>query len=143
MSEVAYLMGWDYTNGVPRKVAINALGELKISSLVNLENLDVLLSSRASESTLSSIKSKTDNLDVLLSSRASESTLSSIKSKTDNLDVLLSSRLADNKFPSAVALSDSLGNPTTTIVGNALLGFDGTYWRRLQCDTSGRLKVSF
>jgi len=91
----------------------------------SLQNLDIPLSTRASESTLSAIKSKTDNLDVLLSTRASESTLSSFS----------------GKFPSAVALSDSLSNPTTTIVGNAILGFDGTYWRRVRVDTSGRLAI--
>jgi hypothetical protein len=35
-------------------------------------------------------------LDVLLSTRASESTLSSIKTKTDNLDVALSTRLGSD-----------------------------------------------
>jgi len=66
-----------------------------LSAIPNPPNLDVPLSSRASESTLSGIKSQTDkltfdtdnrlaiqnppNLDVLLSTRASESTLSAIK----------------------------------------------------------------
>jgi hypothetical protein len=111
-----------------------------------LQNLDVTLSSRASESTLSAIKAQTDklafdassrlrinaeavanppNLDVALSSRASEATLSSFSSK----------------FPSATALTDNLGNPSTTLVGSALLGWDGTYWRRVAVDTSSRLKV--
>jgi hypothetical protein len=65
------------------------------------------------------------------------------------LDVALSTRAADatvssfsGKFPSAVALADNLSNPTTTIVGSALLAFDGTYYRRLAADTSGRLRVS-
>jgi NCAIR mutase (PurE)-related protein len=150
-----------------------------------LQNLDTALSTRASESTLSGIKSQTDkltfdtsnrlaiqnppNLDVLLSTRASESTLSGIKTQTDkltfdasnylqvnvkstvnpsNLDVTLSTRASEStlsglsgKFPSAVALGDSLSNPTTTIVGDALLGFDGTYWRRVRVDTSGRLAI--
>jgi len=44
----------------------------------HLGNLDVLLSTRASESTLSAISS---NIDVSLSTRASESTLSSFKSQ--------------------------------------------------------------
>jgi hypothetical protein len=68
---------------------------------------------------------KLQNLDTTLSSRASESTLSTLSSK----------------FPSAVALSDSLSNPTTTIIGSALLGFDGTYFRRVAVDTSSRLRV--
>jgi hypothetical protein len=65
-------------------------------------------------------------LDVALSTRASETTLSALS----------------GKFPSAAALADNLSNPTTTIVGSALLGFDGTYWRRLAADTSSRLKVN-
>jgi len=44
-----------------------------------------------------------------------------------------------DKFPDAIALGDSLSNPTTTIVGSALLGFDGTYWRRLRSTTDGKL----
>jgi len=109
--------------------------------------LDVALSTRASETTLSAIKSKTDlltfdtnnylrvnvsatvnppNLDVALSTRASESTLSAFS----------------GKFPSAAALADNLSNPSTTIIGAALLGFDGTYWRRLAADSSSRLKIA-
>ena len=92
-----------------------------------------------SESIVKAIKSQTDklafdsnnrlavqnppNLDVLLSTRASESTLSSMS----------------GKFPSAAALSDSLSNPTTTIVGSAILGFDGSNWRRVRTDTSGSI----
>jgi len=101
----------------------------------------------AKESTLSGIKTKTDkltfdtsnrlkvnaeavanpsNLDVKLGTRASESTLSSFSAK----------------FPSATALSDSLSNPTTTIVGSALLGYDGSKFRRVRVDTSGRIKTA-
>jgi len=65
------------------------------------------------------------NLDVALSTRASESTLSSL----------------DGKFPSAASLSDSLSNPRTTIVGSALLGWDGSYWRRVAVDSSSRLRA--
>ena len=52
-----------------------------ILSAVGSGNIDVALSSRASESTLSAIKLKTDNLDSLLSTRSSESTLSSLNAK--------------------------------------------------------------
>jgi hypothetical protein len=65
-------------------------------------------------------------LDVALSTRASESTLSAFS----------------GKFPSAVALADNLGNPTTTIIGVANLGWDGTYWRRVAVDTSSRFKIA-
>jgi hypothetical protein len=115
--------------------------------------LDVALSTRASESTLSGIKTGTDyiddiygRIDVLLSTRASESTLSSILGK---LDVTLSTRASEstlntlsNKFTSAVELGDNLSNPTTTIIGGAILGFDGTNWERVMTDGSNRLKVA-
>jgi hypothetical protein len=52
-----------------------------------------------------------------------------------NLDTTLSSRLSESaftgRFPSGVALSDALSNPTTTLIGSALLGFDGTNWARV------------
>ena len=65
-------------------------------------------------------------LDVALSTRAADSTVSSFS----------------GKFPSAVALADNLSNPTTTIVGSALLAFDGTNYRRVAADTSSRLRVT-
>ncbi|MEM2168168.1 MAG: hypothetical protein QXR74_07385 [Candidatus Bathyarchaeia archaeon] len=110
-----------------------------------LDNVDVALSTRASETTLSGIKTQTDkltfdttnrlyvnaavvanppNLDVALSTRASESTLSSLNAK----------------LPAASALGDAMANPTTTVVGGALLGFDGTNWTRVTAlarDVSG------
>jgi hypothetical protein len=77
------------------------------------------------------LKEKIANLDVLLSTRASESTLSAIKSKTDNLDVLLSSRLgADVSSP-----PDS--SPPSK--GVMILGFDGTYMRRVKTTADGKL----
>jgi len=133
----APLLGFDGTYW--RRVRVDTSGRLAIQ---NQPNLDVALSTRASESTLSAIKSQTDkltfdslnrlavqnppNLDVALSTRASESTLSGLS----------------GKFPSATALADNLSNPTATIIGAANLGWDGTYWRRLSSDTSGRLRVS-
>ena len=47
------------------------------------------------EATQLLVKAKTDNLDVLLSTRASEATLALIKAKTDNLDVALSTIAKD------------------------------------------------
>lgn len=64
------------------------------------------------------------NLDVALSTRASESTLSDLNSK----------------FPAASSLADGMANPTTTIIGSALLGFNGTNWDRV-LTTGGRLIV--
>ncbi len=125
------LLGFDGSNW--RRVALDTSGRIRINAelVANPPNFDVPLSTRASESTLSGIKAQTDrltfdaagrlaiqnppNLDVALSSRASESTLSAL----------------NGKFPSAVALGDAIGNPTTTIIGGALLGFDGANWRRV------------
>jgi len=63
------------------------------------------------------------NLNVALDTRASESTLSSL----------------NGKFPSAVVLGDALANPTTTLLGASLLGWDGTYWRRVRVNANGYL----
>jgi hypothetical protein len=65
-------------------------------------------------------------LDVALSTRASEATLSGFS----------------GKFPSAVALADNLANPTTTIIGAANLGWDGTAWRRVAVDTASRFRIA-
>lgn len=39
---------------------------------------------------------------------------------------------ADTELPAAVTLADALANPTTPIVGSALLGWDGAAWDRLK-----------
>ena len=105
------------------------------------------------------LKTRIDNLDLSLSGLrdalrgTGNKTLTDLDTDLSNiygkLDVALSTRASDStlstfsgKFPSAVALADNLSNPTTTIVGSALLGFDGTYWRRLAADASSRLKVN-
>jgi len=105
-----------------------------LSAIPNPSNLDVALSTRASESTLSGIKSQTDkltfdtssylqvnvkstvnpsNLDVALSTRASESTLSAIKSKTDNLDVALSTRASETTLSGIKSQTDKLSFDTS------------------------------
>jgi hypothetical protein len=132
--------------------ALRGADNRTLTDIYNVDNnilskLDVTLSTRASETTLSGIKTQIDKLtfdtnnylqvnvkalvnppalDVNLSTRASDSTLSAFS----------------GKFPTAVALADNLSNPTTTIIGAANLGFDGTNWRRIVADTSGRLKVA-
>jgi len=97
------LLGWDGTYW--RRVAVDSASRLRIvaEAVANPPNLDVALSTRASESTLSALNAK---------------------------------------FPSATALADNLPNPSTTIVGAANLGFDGTNWRRLAADTAGRLRIA-
>jgi hypothetical protein len=102
---------------------------------LKLDNLDLTLTGLRDALRGTANKTLTDldtdlaniyaRIDVALSTRASESTLSGLS----------------GKFPSAAALADNLGNPTTTIIGSALLGWDGTYWRRLAADTSSRLRT--
>jgi len=142
---------YDISSGIKAqtdKLTFDTSNRLYINAAVvaNPPNFDVALSTRASETTLSGIKSQTDkllfdassylyinaavvanppNLDTALSTRASETTLSNFSAK----------------FPSATALGDSLSNPTTTILGAAALGWDGSYWRRVAVDSSSRLKT--
>ena len=74
------------------------------------------LAGLATEATLALIKAKTDNLDVALSTRASQATLALVKAKTDNLDVLLSTRLSGTAFTSRV------GEVVVSPVANTILG---------------------
>jgi len=116
------------------------LKQIRTQADAHLPNLDTPLSNLASEATLSAIKNalasigadkllttpdNPPNLNVALSTRASESTLSELS----------------GKFPAVTALSDNIPNPTTTLIGSALLGFDGSVWERLRTDGSGRLLI--
>jgi len=99
----------------------------------------------ARESTVNAIKSQTDKLSFDDSNRLIVN--AQVVANPSNLDVKLSTRASEStlsgfsaKFPSAVSLGDSLGNPSTTIVGSALLGWTGSVWRRVIVDTSGRLR---
>jgi len=86
-----------------------------------LAKADVLLSTRASEATLSNVKAKTDNLDVALSTRASETTLSGIRSQTDKLTFDTSNRLAIQNPPNLdVALSSRASEATLSAIKGAL-----------------------
>ncbi|GEM_PF-2480009 len=127
----------------------------KLQAILN--QLDVALSTRASESTLFSakntldlIKLRTDNLDVLLSTRASETTqllvksaLDAIKLKTDNLDVLLSSRASELTLQGVKAGTDKLDTNLSTRASEATLNniatklqtlIDGDKWQRAAKD---------
>jgi hypothetical protein len=82
------------SGGKPYTLLRKLLTELAFSAVLKdsagaelstyVKNLDVALST---------IKSKTDNLDVLLSTRASEATVSGIKSQTDKLNFDSANRL--------------------------------------------------
>jgi hypothetical protein len=110
------LLGWDGTYW--RRVAVDSSSRLKVAvDVITLTsvNLTQVGGTNLTARDWSQDFAKLQNIDVALSTRASESTLSGFS----------------GKFPSAAALSDSLSNPTTTLIGSALLGFDGTYWRRV------------
>jgi len=110
--------------------------QVNVKATVNPPNLDITISSLrdairgTGNKTLTDLDTQLSNiygrLNVNLDTRASESTLSTFS----------------GKFPSATALGDALANPTTTIVGSALLGFDGTNWRRIKADSNGYLMVT-
>jgi hypothetical protein len=129
------LLGFDGTNW--RRVMTDTSSRLKVQldSIPNPSNLDITLSGLrdalrgAANKTLSDLDTDLTNiysrLDVSLSTRASETTLSGLS----------------GKFPSAAALGDAMSNPTTTLLGSALLGFDGTNWERVMTDGSNRLKT--
>jgi hypothetical protein len=163
--------------GKPVKILVKPDGTLKVEGIVTVSNLDVPLSTRASEATVSSILSKLDitlsslrdaitsaapnnktladlyerlnsirtQLDVTLSTRASESTLSSVLGRLDitlsafrdalrgtgnktltdlesdlssilaKLDVALSTRASESKLEAVRALLDSLENALASV----------------------------
>ena len=67
--------------------------------------------------------------------------LQEIRDKIDNAGIRSDIQSLNAKLPSATTLSDSLSNPSTTLVGSALLGYDGSVWERLRTDGSGRLLI--
>ena len=67
--------------------------------------------------------------------------LQEIRDKIDNAGIKAEVQSINAKLPSATALGDALSNPTTTIIGSALLGFDGSAWRRLRVTTDGKLQL--
>jgi len=118
---------------------VDGAGNLKVA--IEVDNAGL-----ATEATLSGIKGQTDKLTFDASSYLYVN--AAVVANPSNLDVLLSTRASEttlsglsDKFPSAAALSDTLANPTTTIIGSALLGYNsaGGVWERLQTDGSGRL----
>jgi hypothetical protein len=131
------LLGWDSAGSVWERVYTDGSNRLKVQldAAPNPSNLDITLSALrdalrgTGNKTLTDLDTDLSNiyarLDVALSTRASETTLSGLS----------------GKLPSAVALADNLSNPTTTIIGVANLGWDGTYWRRLAADTTSRLRT--
>lgn len=100
----------------------DAAGHFQVDVLTcaNPSNLDVVLSTRASQTTLADIKAKTDNIPADPSKESGR--LTDIKAKTDNLDKTLSTWLPVAKariFNTAMpaAHSDLLGSaisPTTS-----------------------------
>jgi len=67
--------------------------------------------------------------------------LQEIRDKIDNAGIRTDIQSLNAKLPSATVLGDSLPNPSTTLIGSALLGYDGSVWERLRTDGSGRLLI--
>ena len=69
--------------------------------------------------------------------------LQEIRDKIDNAGIRSDIQSLNAKLPSATSLSDSLSNPSTTIIGSALLGYDdaNTVWRRLKVTADGKLQL--
>jgi hypothetical protein len=93
-----------------------------------LQNLDTALSTRASESTLSGIKTQTDKLTFDTSNRLAIQ-------NPPNMDVALSTRASESTLSSFVGTPDS--SPPSK--GVLLLGYDGTYVRRVKTTSDGKL----
>jgi hypothetical protein len=128
-----------------RWILIYYSGAPFIEIAVNVVTVGGDLVGLAKEGTLEAIKSQTDKLTF---TSTGELRVTAVSAQVPNIDVPLSTRASEStlsgfsgKFPSAAALADNLSNPTTTIVGSALLAWDGTYWRRVAADSSSRLRV--
>jgi len=67
--------------------------------------------------------------------------LQEIRDKIDNTGIRSDIQSLNAKLPSATTLGDSLPNPSTTLIGSALLGYDGSVWRRLRSTTDGKLQL--
>jgi len=105
---------------------------------ISIPNIDIPLSTRASENTLSAIKLQADSilnrLNVNLDTRASENTLLAIKSQTDKLSFDANNRLAIQNPPNLdVALS--------TIARENTLSAIKSQTDKLTFDTANRLAV--
>lgn len=108
-----------------------ASGNLNVPISIQADNIGL-----ATESTLGAIKAQTDKLTYDANSYLY------INIGADSIGLATESTLSgfSGKFPGAVSLSDALSNPTTTLVGSAMLGWDGSYWRRVAVDTNSRIR---
>ncbi len=115
MGNPQYLFASAYFDEVV--VSSNVFSSTDVSNIYNRVNPPINCSlspplQLATEATLQAVKSKTDNLDVLLSSRASELTLQGVKTGTDKLDTNLSTRASET------ALSNIANKLQTLIDGD-------------------------
>ena len=97
-AQIQYIKIMDGTIGGTNKAAVSANGLMVDGSGVMQPITATSLplpTGAATESTLSLIKNDVDNLDVLLSTRASEATVSNIQSQTDKLTFVSSALLVD------------------------------------------------
>ena len=141
--------GFSNASDVPTRALVDADRHVQVDALTvaNPSNLDVALSTRASETTLAAIKTQIDKLqfdaasnlktvpqsipnppalDVNLSTRASEATLAGIKSQTDKLqfDAYNNLKTVPQSLPNPpnldIALSTRASESTLLALKNAL-----------------------
>jgi len=154
------VLGHDGTNY--QKVKTDSDGHIQadVLSTANPSNLDVALSTRASESTLSSIDGKitkcdTDNVLSTSKIQGHDGTeWRNIKTDADghvqadvlstanpsNLDVALSTRASEstlNDINTKITKCDT-DNVTATA---KIQGYDGTNWQNIKTDSNGQLMV--
>ena len=70
------------------------------------------------------------------------STQVSLTSAAYKVPLAASNIVVDTEFPAAAALADATANPTTTVVGAMMEGFNGTTWDRIRVDSSMNLKTA-
>lgn len=125
------------TQAVSGTVAATQSGTWNVTNISGTVSLPTGASTSALQSTgntsLSSIDTKTPALG---QTTMAGSTPVTIASNQTAFPVT-----SDSEFPAAAALADATANPTTTLVGSYLFGYNGTTWDRLRSTIAGGLLV--
>ena len=126
-------------------LAVDSSGNLQIDVLtmptttVQATNLDIRDLTSVSDS-VAAVQSGTWNIGTVTTLTG----ITNVVHVDDNAGALTvdGSVTADTELPAAAALSDTIANPTTPMIGAALMGFDGTNWERVKTDGSNALFIS-
>jgi len=119
-------------------------GVTTVSTLTTITN-PVGIKNAAAD-TVTGISGTYDTIDVSLTNGTYRAIIDSSGYLTTNINGTITvdgSVTADTELPAAAALSDALANPTTSMIGAALLGYDNTnsQWERLRTNDSGVLRI--